>query len=610
MESNCLLIPNTGRKIYEGAIVILNRLPNLQWILRKGYYNYGGTRYNGWFFSSIPSDTQMPVFAEDLANMIVKEEGQIPEPIYPPIPPCPPGPFPPAPEPLPFTPSDKKQLDEAMLTFETLEDRDKFSGEWLVNGKLVRVNDSDGEGHPEYYTWNSETSQWDLASFGYRYMTREEIGELTGGGIVSIVWSDNNGSLVCTSEAGVPSTVLLEGVANNPYFNPETRTVKISVYGQEDFTFTLPRNTYLRSMEVTEWDFGEPTGVQPAIVATVSDGTLEGTIQVPCDISSIKTVYTGGETSTVTVSIDGQTNEVTASVRISANENNILQIDPEGGLFVDGSDISGGGSLQSDLTAAITVGGIDAGDQFTAGTSYDDLWNALLNPVLYPTFTAPSASLSYSADSLYKVGTTIAAKTGTVTYNAGAIMLNGVKQNNRGGAATGYSLSTSGADTEYSGSSESSGSFNVTALTRSTKGSITLTGTVTYSEGPQPKDSKGQDYGQPLAAGSVTSTKTLTFILPYYYGVSNTSSVSDFTGLTENLSSKGQKQFKFTTNNQYMVIAYDSSYGNLTSIIDPNGFETISGWTKSTLTVDGFSYFVYVANSATTDTNAQFTFKY
>ena len=59
-----------------------------------------------------------------------------------------------------------------------------------------------------------------------------------------------------------------------------------------------------------------------------------------------------------------------------------------------------------------------------------------------------------------------------------------------------------------------------------------------------------------------------------------------------------------------MVMAYDSSYGNLSSILDPNSFEVISGWTKSTLTVDGFTYFVYIADAPTTDTNAKFTFKY
>lgn len=275
-----------------------------------------------------------------------------------------------------------------------------------------------------------------------------------------------------------------------------------------------------------------------------------------------------------------------------------------------GSGGSGSGSLQKDITAAIDVGGIDAGDEFTVGTSYDDMWDALLNPTLYPTLTAPSASLSYSSDTNYAVGATIAAKTATVGYNAGAITLNGTKQADRGGAATNYAIATTGADTEYSDSSASSGSFSVTALTRSTKGTIKITATVSYAQGPQPKDSKGNDYSTPLAAGSVSIDKTINFILPYYYGKSASTTVSDFTGLTSDVKAKGNKTYKFTTNNEHMVFAYDSSYGNLTSILDPNGFEVLSGWTKNTLTVGGFSYFVYVADSATTDTNASFTFKY
>lgn len=274
-------------------------------------------------------------------------------------------------------------------------------------------------------------------------------------------------------------------------------------------------------------------------------------------------------------------------------------------------DSTGGSSeLGKSITAAIDVGGIDAGDTFAQGTSYDDMWDALLNPTLYPTFTAPSASLAYAADSYYAIGDTIAAKEATLGFDAGAITLNGTKQNNRAGAATGYALASSGADTEYSASSENSGAFSVSALTRSTKGAITLTGTVNYAAGPQPKDSKGGDYDSPLAAGSVTAVKTMNFIQPYYYGKSASSTIADFTGLTKDVKAKGNKTYKFTTNNEYMVVAYDSSYGNLTSILDGNGFETIGGWTKSSITVDGFTYFVYVSNSPTTDTNAAFTFKY
>lgn len=301
----------------------------------------------------------------------------------------------------------------------------------------------------------------------------------------------------------------------------------------------------------------------------------------------------------------------------------IVSVEAEGKAYIlndlDYTDIEnwseigssgGAGSLEKDITAAIDVGGIKVGDSFIQGTSYDDMWDALLNPTLYPTFTNPSASLSYSADTYYEVGISIPAKTAIASLNRGSITPAYGTSGYRSGEVTNYAIATSGADTEYSDSSVSSGSFNVPALTRATKGSIVLTATVSYAAGEQPKDSKGNDYDSPLVAGSKTASKTMQFIQPYYYGKSSTATVTSLAGLTKSVTAKGQKQFKFTTNNEYMVIAYDSSYGNLSSIIDPNGFETISGWTKSTITVGGFSYNVYVANSATTDTNAQFTFKY
>lgn len=272
----------------------------------------------------------------------------------------------------------------------------------------------------------------------------------------------------------------------------------------------------------------------------------------------------------------------------------------------------GGGSaeLSDDLTTAISVGGIDSGVTYEAGTPLETLFRDLLEPTLYPTLTNPSASISYTTMQYCEVKGSIEAIKSTILLNRGNISPSYGTSGYRSGAATGYSIASSGADTEYSDSSASSDTFNVPALTRSTKGTIVLTGTVSYAQGEQPKDSKGNNYQSPLPAGSVSASKTVTFIQAYFYGASNSSTVSDFTGLAKSVTAKGQKTFNFTTNNQHMVFAYDSAYGNLKSIIDGNGFDVTSGWTKNTVTVDGFTYNVYVADSATTDTNAPFTFKY
>ena len=270
---------------------------------------------------------------------------------------------------------------------------------------------------------------------------------------------------------------------------------------------------------------------------------------------------------------------------------------------------SGDSTAKYDYTTNITVGGIASGTSIAKTDLLADIVKQMLVTVYYPTFTNPSAGLTYSASTNVEVKSTLAATTGTVTYNAGAITLQGVKQNNRGGAATKYYFTTSGADSDQS-MNNTTGTFSVPALTRSTKGSITITGKVDYAQGPQPKDSTGADYSTPLPAGSVTTTKTVNFIQAFFYGKSATTTVSNFTGLSKSVTTKGQKTFSFTTNNEHMVMAYDASYGNLTSILDPNGFEVIGGWTKSSLTVDGFNYYVWVADSATTDTNASFTFKF
>lgn len=308
---------------------------------------------------------------------------------------------------------------------------------------------------------------------------------------------------------------------------------------------------------------------------------------------------------------DGSQVEVTP---IQKTGTKVGEITVDGKKYTLYAPAGGGGGdavLSDDLTTAISVGGIDSGVTYEAGTPLETLLRDLLEPTLFPTLTNPSASITYNSSQYYEVKSSVSAMQATVALNRGSINPQYTAESSyRSGEATGYAIATSGADTEYSDSSESSGVFSVPALTRSTKGNIVVTGTASYAQGTQPKDSKGNNYDSPLPAGSVIANKTLAFIQAYFYGASNSATVADFTGLTKSVTAKGQKTFNYTTNNQHMVFAYDSSYGNLKSIIDANGFDVTSGWTKNTVTVDGFTYFVYVANSATTDTNAPFTFKY
>ena len=156
-------------------------------------------------------------------------------------------------------------------------------------------------------------------------------------------------------------------------------------------------------------------------------------------------------------------------------------------------DAGGSGSLENGITATKAVGGVEVGDSFAVGTSYEEVLNAILNPVFFPTFTAPSATLSVSPTTkLFEAGATPSV-TFTLELNKGAITVNGVKQNDRSGGATQYNFDGS--------QSDSSNQFERTLSSSKTS----YTGTINYAAGPQPKDSIGRNSGSALAAGSVTS---------------------------------------------------------------------------------------------------------
>lgn len=370
-----VIIPGTGQKVYEGSVVMLYRLPNLRWIIHYGYYSYNGKNQKGWYFSSIPSDTTMPVFNEDLVAMKVIDGQPCPVPPVPPYPPGP-GPIPPAPIPIPYTAHDKMQVDAAMLTLDTLAERDRLSSVSLQDGKIVRVNDIDGHGTIEYYSWNASASAWEEASLGYRYMTRDEIMEAVADDIVDIVWSNENGALVVTNNAGTPvDPIQLLGVSHDPIYTEEDYTLTIPVYGREPLVMTIPKDKYLRSMTFeSNRQFG--TKVGPAIVAVVSDGITDE--EVVCDISGVRGLFEGKETSSITINIDSESGHVKADVKLSSIADNMLKVDNEG-MWVDLSGVVGkkqietGFLLVADGNGEFTYAGNGVGLEQT--TAIEDLTN-------------------------------------------------------------------------------------------------------------------------------------------------------------------------------------------------------------------------------------------
>lgn len=199
MNQEFLVVPNSNKRIYDGTVVMLLRLPAMKWVVHCGYYMYNGTKQSGWYLSSIPSQTNMPLFPNDLVGIIILDgEPCPPGPYPPPFPPHPPiPPFPPGPEIVQYTKDDKLMVDRAMITVPDLAERDKLSSDLLIDGKVVRVNDY--EGRIEYFEWDATNKEWNLLSLGDRYIDAQTIADT----YATIEQVDNLASTVADHEVRI-----------------------------------------------------------------------------------------------------------------------------------------------------------------------------------------------------------------------------------------------------------------------------------------------------------------------------------------------------------------------------------------------------------------------
>lgn len=178
--------------------------------------------------------------------------------------------------------------------------------------------------------------------------------------------------------------------------------------------------------------------------------------------------------------------------------------------------------LADDIATVNALGGIPAGTTVARlkNKTFSQLFDELIFPTVNPTFENPTASLSLKSTSttpiIQEVGTTgasvpVVGSFNTV-YNQGAIKIAGVKKQNRGGNL------------------KPDESFiyinNIPANKRFPtvipEGTITYKYRAAYAQGPQPLDSKGNNYQNPLSAGTVDSAAvTINGVYPYFTNKDN-----------------------------------------------------------------------------------------
>ena len=270
---------------------------------------------------------------------------------------------------------------------------------------------------------------------------------------------------------------------------------------------------------------------------------------------------------------------------------------------LDSLDPTASGSYESSLNPTVAtvekLGGINAGTTVAqlTGKSYDEIFDTLIFPTVNPTFTAPSASISLkSYQNVQEIGANApTAANFNVSFNAGAITLAGKKQNNRAGAQN-----MEASKILYSSSKVESLPEKVVA------GAMDYYYRAAYAEGPQPKDSKGNNYQTPLAAGSVDSGKiTVTGYRAAYSGLVSTNAITEdvIKGMTKTVSAKKTIKVSGPISEQYICFAAPAGW-TVSNIKDSNNFDVTSSYATSTVSVTGLdgqavNYTVYLSGKMT-----------
>lgn len=226
--------------------------------------------------------------------------------------------------------------------------------------------------------------------------------------------------------------------------------------------------------------------------------------------------YVGGGVKDVAIATGTGTLEGQTVLRLTMQDGTTKDMGLEAALLESGL-LQYKNTISSDIAMVDGVGGIPAGTTAgdLKGKTFSQLFEELLFPTVNPTFVAPTASLSLKSTSttptIQEVGTTGASvpteESFNTSFNKGQIKIGNTKQADRAGALNAENsfiyINGDTSDKEFP--------------TEIPEGSITYKYRAAYAQGPQPKDSKGNNYGSPLPAGTVDSAAvTVNGVYPYF----------------------------------------------------------------------------------------------
>lgn len=204
-----------------------------------------------------------------------------------------------------------------------------------------------------------------------------------------------------------------------------------------------------------------------------------------------------------------------------------------------------------------------------------------------PTYTRPTLSININPNMIqHNTSTSITIRS---TFNA-----------NDAGNVVNYTLTRNG-ESIYTGTTVAQ---YVDTISTSHNTSISYSATVEYSDGIIKDTLLGIPYPDTsIKAGSITSSGNVRAYALSYYGVVNTSTVTDISGLSSRLSSNKSYTYTASLTEQRIAYIYPKTFGELTSIKDANNFDYINSYTRSTSIFNGVEYYIYILTDPVTINN-------
>lgn len=259
-------------------------------------------------------------------------------------------------------------------------------------------------------------------------------------------------------------------------------------------------------------------------------------------------------------------------------------------------------AVDGELAMPNDVGGIKSGTKASdlSGKTYDAMFDDLLFPTVYPVAVAPTLSILNPTTTIAEVGATTGLTSEsdvTYKYTQGYYTLSGKATSvARAGAETSHTVA-------FTGYTEVPTNYSIDP------GSLTITVTVNYAEGGQPKDNKGNNYGSPLAAGSIKATKTINVTMPYYAstvttGVETKQALISWNTTAGKMTTTDLTLKAVESGSQLFVLPRAATSLQMFNTVS-NKYETValSDWTKTEVSrsINGnvYTYYKYVYAGAT-----------